>query len=37
MRACEDALRVARTIADLAGIESIREKDVSEALALRGA
>lgn len=37
MRACEDALRVARTIADLAGVESIREKDVSEALALRGA
>jgi len=37
MRACEDALRVARTIADLAGAECIREQNVSEALALRGA
>ena len=37
MRACEDALRVARTIADLAGAQTVREHDVAEALALRGA
>jgi len=37
MRACDDTLRVARTIADLAGVEGLREADVAEALALRGA
>lgn len=37
MRACDDTLRVARTIADLAGIENLRERDIAEALVLRGA
>jgi magnesium chelatase family protein len=36
MRACDDTLRVARTIADLAGVDQVREVDVAEALALRG-
>jgi len=36
MRACDDTLRVARTIADLAGRTGVREMDVAEALALRG-
>jgi magnesium chelatase family protein len=34
-RACDSALRVARTIADLAGEPDIRSAEVSEALALR--
>jgi len=37
MRACDDTLRVARTIADLAGAQRLRQSDVAEALALRGA
>ena len=37
MRGCDDTLRVARTIADLAGVERLRQSDVAEALALRGA
>jgi magnesium chelatase family protein len=36
MRACDDTLRVARTIADLADADQVREADVAEALALRG-
>jgi magnesium chelatase family protein len=36
MRACDDTLRVARTIADLAAVENIRKDHVAEALALRG-
>ncbi|NND37522.1 MAG: ATP-binding protein, partial [Gammaproteobacteria bacterium] len=36
MRACDDAMRVARTIADLAGAKKIRKDHVAEALALRG-
>lgn len=36
MRACDDTLRVARTIADLAARKSVRKDHVAEALALRG-
>jgi len=36
MRACDDTLRVARTIADLADVNQVREADIAEALALRG-
>jgi len=36
MRACDDTLRVARTIADLAAEENVRKDHVAEALALRG-
>jgi magnesium chelatase family protein len=36
MRACDDTLRVARTIADLAGAQRIDADHVAEALALRG-
>jgi magnesium chelatase family protein len=35
MRACDDSLRVARTIADLAGRDRVIESDVAEALTLR--
>ena len=37
MRACEDSLRVARTIADLNDRDRIHKQDVAEALALRSA
>ncbi|MFW2404694.1 MAG: YifB family Mg chelatase-like AAA ATPase [Gammaproteobacteria bacterium] len=36
IRACDDTLRVARTIADLAAADSVRKDHVAEALALRG-
>jgi magnesium chelatase family protein len=35
MRACDDTLRVARTIADLAAAENVTKDHVAEALALR--
>ncbi|MFQ5636328.1 MAG: hypothetical protein ACE5G3_13485 [Gammaproteobacteria bacterium] len=36
MRACDDTLRVARTIADLAPADSVHAEHVAEAPALHG-
>ena len=36
-RVCHRVLRVARTIADLAGRDPVRQQDVAEALSLRAA
>jgi len=36
MRACHDTLRVARTIADLVGRDTVATEDIAESLALRG-